>query len=64
MHAQECHLYNLCPETLEKLFLGKANTTRNIPNESTYFLNQHSFHSGDTLRIQEKPSLFLKKMVF
>lgn len=43
MHAQECHLYNLCPETLEKLFLGKGNTTRNIPNESTYFLNQQAF---------------------
>lgn len=64
MHAQEWHLYNLCPETLEKLFLGKGNPTRNIPNESTYFLNHQAFHCGDTLRFQEQLSLFQKKMVF
>lgn len=63
-----CHLYNLCPIPTGRLFIDKGNTMRNIPNESTYFINQQAFNSGDTLRIQEKifykMTLFLGKIDF
>lgn len=47
----------MCPETLEKLSLGKGNPTRKNPNESTYFLNQQAFHSGDTQNSRETISI-------
>lgn len=35
-----CHLYNLCPQTEEKLLSDTGDTMKNIPDQNTYFVNQ------------------------